>query len=347
MVGKTALITGVTGQDGSYLADLLLEKGYQVHGLVRSGSRASSAWLEETKATSAKLGRVFQLHTGDIGDWQGLDRLFRELRPDEVYNLAAQSQVGETFKSPIASVEVDGTGVLRLLECIRLNKLETRFYQASSAELFGKVRESPQNETTPFHPCSPYAVAKLYAFWIVKHYREGYGMHAGNGILFNHESPRRGENFVTRKITLSLARIRTGLQETLRLGNIDARRDWGHAADFVEMMWLMLQQPTGDDYVTATGESHTVREFIEAASAFAGFEIVWEGKGLEEVGRDRKSGKVVIEIDPQFYRPSEAAFLLGDPAKAKARLGWEPKVKFVDLVRMMMEADLARISPKT
>jgi GDPmannose 4,6-dehydratase len=262
------------------------------------------------------------------------------LRPDEIYNLAAQSHVQVSFDAPEFTADVDATGVLRLMEAVRSNKLQSRIYQASTSELYGKVQEVPQKETTPFYPRSPYGVAKLYAFWIVKNYRESYGMHGSNGILFNHESPRRGENFVTRKVTLSLAKIKAGQQQTVRMGNLDARRDWGYAKDYVEMMWLMLQQPEPDDYVAATGEMHTIREFIEKAAPYAGYEIAWEGEGVKEVGRDRKSGKVLIEVDPKFFRPAEVEQLLGDPSKAMAKLGWKPKVKFEELVEIMMKADL-------
>ena len=277
-------------------------------------------------------------------DSSSLNRIIAETKPTEIYNLAAQSHVKVSFDSPEFTADVDATGVLRLLEAIRSNKLGSRFYQASTSELFGKVQEIPQSETTPFYPRSPYGVAKLYGFWIVKNYRESYGMHASNGILFNHESPRRGENFVTRKITLSLARIKAGLQSTLRIGNMDAKRDWGHAKDFVEMMWLMLQQPEPDDYVAATGETHTVREFIDKAAPIAGFEIGWEGTGDKEIGRDRKSGKVIVEVDPQFYRPAEVELLLGNPTKARTKLGWKPKVGFEQLVETMMQADLESIA---
>ncbi len=340
MAKKVALITGVTGQDGSYLAELLLEKGYDVHGIIRRTSLFNRTRIEATRETAKKEGKVFDLHYGDLGDSSSLNRIIAETRPDELYNLAAQSHVKVSFDSPEFTADVDAVGVLRLLEGIRSNKLATRFYQASTSELFGKVQEVPQKETTPFYPRSPYGVAKLYAYWIVKNYRESYGMHASNGILFNHESPRRGENFVTRKITLSLAKIKAGAPSTLRMGNLDAQRDWGYAKDFVEMMWMMLQQDEADDYVAATGEMHTVREFIEKAAPFAGFDIAWEGEGVREVGRDRKTGKVIVEIDPKFFRPAEVEELLGDPTKAKTKIGWQPKVKFEELVEIMMKADL-------
>lgn len=337
---KVALITGITGQDGSYLAELLLEKGYDVHGIIRRTSLFNRTRIEEARDAALKAGQVYDLHYGDMSDSSSLNRIIALTRPTELYNLAAQSHVKVSFDSPEFTADVDATGVLRLLEGIRSNTLETRFYQASTSELYGKVVETPQSETTPFYPRSPYGVAKLYGFWIVKNYRESYNMHASNGILFNHESPRRGENFVTRKITLSLAKIKAGQQATLRLGNMDAKRDWGFAKDYVEMMWLMLQQREADDYVAATGETHTVREFIEKAAPYAGFEIAWEGEGVNEKGRDRKSGKVIVEIDPKFFRLAEVDLLLGDPAKAKKKLGWEPKVKFEGLVEIMMKADL-------
>jgi GDPmannose 4,6-dehydratase len=340
MTQKTALITGITGQDGSYLAELLLEKGYAVHGIVRRSSLFNRSRIEGAQAAARKAGKTYDLHYGDMSDSSSLNRILALVRPDEVYNLAAQSHVRVSFDSPESTADVDATGVLRLLEGIRSNKLDSRFYQASTSELYGQVVETPQTETTPFYPRSPYGVAKLYGFWITKNYREAYGMHASNGILFNHESPRRGENFVTRKITLTLARIKAGLDPVLKLGNLDARRDWGFAGDYVEMMWMMLQQPQPDDYVAATGEMHTVREFVEKASALCGYDIAWEGEGVAEKGRDRKSGKVLVEIDPRFFRPAEVELLVGDPAKAKRRLGWEPKVKFEGLVELMMKADL-------
>jgi GDPmannose 4,6-dehydratase len=344
MANKTALITGITGQDGSYLAEFLLEKGYDVHGIIRRTSLFNRTRIEEVREEARKEGKVYDLHYGDMGDSSSLNRIIAETRPDEVYNLAAQSHVKVSFDSPEFTADVDGTGVLRLLEAIRINKLKSHFYQASTSELYGKVQEVPQSEKTPFYPRSPYGVAKLYGYWIVKNYRESYDMHASNGILFNHESPRRGENFVTRKITLSLARIKAGLQPTLRLGNMDAKRDWGYAKDFVEMMWLMLQQPEADDYVAATGEMHTVREFVENAAPIAGFDIAWEGEGDKECGRDRKTGKVIVEVDPKFYRPAEVEQLLGDPTKARTKLGWTPKVKFEELVEIMMKADLKALS---
>lgn len=340
MGNKVALITGITGQDGSYLAEFLLEKGYDVHGIVRRTSMFNRGRIEGLEAPK---GGKLELHYGDLGDSSSLNRVIAETRPDELYNLAAQSHVGISFQQPEYTADVTGTGVLRLLEAIRSNKLDTRFYQASTSELYGEVREVPQTETTPFYPRSPYGVAKLYGYCITQNYRESYGMHASNGILFNHESPRRGENFVTRKITLSLARIKAGQQKTLRLGNMDARRDWGYALDYVEMMWMMLQQDEPDNYVVATGEMHTVREFVERAAEIADFDLKWEGTGVDEIGRDAKTGEVVVEVDPKFYRPAEVEQLLGDPTKAKEKLGWVPKVKFAGLVELMMRADIELI----
>ncbi|MFC1585458.1 GDP-mannose 4,6-dehydratase [Fibrobacterota bacterium] len=343
---KAALITGVTGQDGSYLIEFLLEKGYEVHGLIRRTSLFNRGRIDKIRNEAQKKGQVFTLLYGDLGDTSSINSILAQVKPDEVYNLAAQSHVKISFETPEYTADVDGTGVLRLLEGLRSTGLEktTRFYQASTSELYGKAVEVPQTEKTPFYPRSPYAVAKLYSFWIVKNYREAYGMHASNGILFNHESPRRGENFVTRKITLSLAKIKHGLQATLRLGNLDAKRDWGYARDYVEMMWMMLQQDQPDDYVVATGETHSVREFAEKAAAIAGFQMAWEGEAENEVGRDSKTGKVIIEVDPKHYRPTEVDRLQGDPSKAMQKLNWKPKVKFDQLVEIMMKADLERIS---
>ncbi len=337
---KIALITGISGQDGSYLAELLIAKGYDVHGIVRRTSLFNRTRIEEAMAAARRSGAVYELHYGDMADSSSLNRILALVRPDEVYNLAAQSHVRVSFDSPEYTADVDGVGVLRLLEGIRSNKLDARFYQASTSELYGKVVETPQTESTPFYPRSPYGVAKLYGFWITKNYREAYGMHASNGILFNHESPRRGENFVTRKITLTFAQIRAGKADVLRLGNLDAKRDWGFAGDYAEMMWMMLQQPEPDDYVAATGETHTVREFAERAAAICGWELAWEGEGVAEKGRDRKTGKLLVEIDPKFFRPAEVDLLIGNPAKAMTKLGWKPKVKFGELVEMMMRADL-------
>ena len=336
-MAKKALITGITGQDGSYLAELLLSKGYEVHGMIR---RSSVDFRERISHLEGE--RNFHLHYGDLGDSMSLIKIIGSVRPDEIYNLAAQSHVQVSFDVPEYTADVVATGVLRVLEAVRICGLaETcRIYQASTSELYGKVEEVPQNEKTPFHPYSPYAVAKQYGFWITKNYRESYGLHASNGILFNHESPRRGETFVTRKITMAVARIIRNMQECLYMGNIDALRDWGYAKDYVRMMWMMLQQPEPDDYVVATGEMHTVREFIEKSFGLVNHPIEWKGKGVDEVGIDTTSGKTVVRIDPRYFRPAEVEQLLGNPAKAKAKLGWEPTVKFEELVKIMMEGDI-------
>ncbi|MBR29822.1 MAG: GDP-mannose 4,6-dehydratase [Spirochaetaceae bacterium] len=333
-MSKIALITGISGQDGSYLAELLLEKGYMVHGIVRRASLFNRERIEHLHG-NPKL----KLHYGDLTDSSNLNRILEKVAPDEIYNLAAQSHVQVSFEVPEYTAEADAVGTLRLLDAIKDTGVKARFYQASTSELYGKVQEVPQTEKTPFYPRSPYAVAKLYAFWMVVNYRESYGLHASNGILFNHESPRRGENFVTRKITLGVAKIRAGLQEHITMGNIDARRDWGFAGDYVRMMWMMLQQPQPDDYVVATGEMHSVREFIEKSFALTGVDIAWEGKDENETGIDKSTGKVVVKIDPKFYRPAEVEQLLGNPAKAKEKLNWEPEVKFEQLVEMMVRAD--------
>jgi GDPmannose 4,6-dehydratase len=343
MSRKVALITGITGQDGSYLAELLLEKGYDVHGLVRRTSTFNRGRIETLRERMGLArDQRYELHYGDLCDSSNLNRIVGQLRPDEIYNLAAQSHVGISFEQPEYTADVAGVGVLRLLEAARSHGLDQscRFYQASTSELYGLVQQTPQSETTPFHPRSPYGVAKLYAYWITVNYREAYGMFAGNGILFNHESPRRGENFVTRKITLSLARIKAGLQQELVLGNLDAKRDWGYAKDYVEAMWLMLQQQRPDDYVIATGQTHTVREFVEKSAEIAGFDLAWEGAHESEIGRDRRTGQVVVRVDPKHYRPAEVDLLLGDPSKAMRELKWQPRVKFEQLVELMMKADL-------
>ncbi len=341
---KIALITGINGQDGSYLTELLLEKGYDVHGIDRRSSQFNRGRIEDTRQEAQKRGQVFELYYGDISDFSSICRIFSNCKPTEIYNFASQSHVAISFEEPAHTTDVNANGVLRLLEAMRYFAVEgCRFYQASTSELFGNAPETPQNENSPFHPRSPYGVAKLYAYWIVKNYREHYGIHACNGILYNHESPRRGENFVTRKITYSLARIKAGRQDVLKLGNIDAQRDWGFAKEYIEVMWKMLQNEQADDYVIATGETHTVREFIEKASAIAGFDIEWEGKGVEEKGRDKKSGNIIVEIDPKFYRPEEKTILCGDASKAKRVLGWKPKTTFGQLVEMMMKADLELI----
>ncbi|NBK90674.1 GDP-mannose 4,6-dehydratase [bacterium 1XD21-13] len=343
---RKALITGITGQDGSYLAELLLEKGYEVYGLFRRGSTNTSEriahLLEERAAGDPGLHLIY----GDMTDSLNLVRLMLEIKPDEVYNLAAQSHVAVSFEEPEYTANADGLGVLRILEAVRVAGLAetTRIYQASTSELFGKVEEIPQKETTPFHPRSPYAVAKLYGYWITKHYREAYGMYAVNGILFNHESERRGETFVTRKITLAVANILAGRQEKLYLGNLNAKRDWGYARDYVECMWMMLQHDTPEDFVIATGETHTVREFVEAAFGQGGIRLKWQGEGVEEKGIDEKTGKVLVEVSPEFFRPAEVDLLLGDPAKAKELLGWNPrKTSFEKLVRLMVEHDIAKL----
>ena len=340
MGNKSALITGVTGQDGSYLAELLLEKGYDVHGVARRTSLFNRTRIDGARREASRQGQVFELQYGDLGDSSSLNRILTLVRPDEVYNLAAQSHVGVSFQQPEYTSDVDATGVLRLMEGIRSLGLPTRFYQASTSELFGMAEETPQTETTPFHPRSPYAVAKLYGYWIVRNYREAYDMHASNGILFNHESPRRGENFVTRKITIGMARLRAGSRDRISLGNLDARRDWGHARDFVVAMWLMLQQDRPDDYVVATGVSHSVREFAELSAKVAGFDVEWAGRGVEEIGRDRSSGRVVVDVDSRYYRPAEVEALLGDPTKARDVLNWRPEVGFEQLVETMTKADL-------
>jgi GDPmannose 4,6-dehydratase len=334
---KTALISGITGQDGSYLTELLLEKNYIVHGIVRRASLFNRHRIEHLKDNP----NLF-LHYGDLTDSSNLNRLLEKTKPDEIYNLGAQSHVGVSFEVPEYTAEVDAVGTLRFLDAINEVglKQKTKFYQASTSELYGLVREVPQTELTPFYPRSPYAVAKLYAYWIVVNYREAFGLHASNGILFNHESPRRGETFVTRKITLGVAGIKAKTMKVLTMGNIDSRRDWGYAPDYVEMMWMMLQQEKPDDYVVATNEMHTVREFIEKSFAIAGIQIEWKGKAENEIGFDAKTGETLVVIDPKYYRPTEVEQLLGNPAKAKKQLGWEPKVKFEELVKIMTLADL-------
>jgi len=340
---KTALITGITGQDGSYLAEFLLEKGYEVYGLFRRGSTNTAQRIAHLLEERAKQDKRLHLVYGDMTDSMNLVRLMLELKPDEVYNLAAQSHVAVSFEEPEYTANADGIGVLRILEAVRIAGLAktTRIYQASTSELYGKVEEIPQKETTPFHPRSPYAVAKLYGYWITKHYREAYGMYAVNGILFNHESERRGETFVTRKITLAVANILAGNQETLYLGNLNAKRDWGYAKDYVECMWMILQHDTPEDFVIATGETRTVREFVEAAFAHAGVTLRWEGEGVDEKGIDIATGKVLVAVSKEFFRPAEVDLLLGDPTKAKEVLGWNPrKTSFEELVKIMTEHDM-------
>ena len=345
MASPVALITGVTGQDGAYLAEFLLKKGYVVHGVKRRSSSFNTGRVDHLYADPHELGVRFFMHYGDMTDATNLIRLVQETQPTEIYNLAAQSHVQVSFETPEYTANADGLGTLRLLEAIRILKLEksVRFYQASTSELYGLVQEKPQRETTPFYPRSPYAAAKLYAYWITVNYREAYGMHASNGILFNHEGPTRGETFVTRKITRAVAAIEAGLQDRLFLGNIDSSRDWGHARDYVEGMWLILQQAKPDDYVLATGETHTVREFVELAFAEIGRRIAWRGKGVEEKGVDTKTGDTLVEIDPRYFRPTEVDFLLGDPTKAHTKLGWRHRTSFNDLVREMIAADRTQI----
>lgn len=342
---KAALITGITGQDGSYLAEFLLDKGYEVYGLFRRGSTNTTKRIEHLLKERADHENTLHLLYGDMTDSMNLVRLISKIRPDEIYNLAAQSHVAVSFEEPEYTANADGIGVLRILEAVRIAGLvdKTRIYQASTSELYGKVTETPQKETTPFHPRSPYGVAKLYGYWITRHYREAYGMYAVNGILFNHESERRGETFVTRKITLAVANIVKGKQEKLYLGNLNAKRDWGYAKDYVECMWLMLQQEQPEDFVIATGETRTVREFATAAFLCGGITIRWEGEGLEEKGIDAVTGKVLVEVAPEFFRPAEVDLLLGDPAKAKEILGWNPgKTSFEEMVRRMVKHDLGQ-----
>lgn len=341
---KTALITGITGQDGSYLAELLLDKGYAVHGIKRRASSFNTQRIDHLHAYRSEHRTGMYLHYGDLTDSSNLNRLIEKIRPTEIYNLGAQSHVKVSFEVPEYTAEVDAVGTLRLLDAIREAGVPCRFYQASTSELYGKVQEVPQTESTPFYPRSPYGVAKLYSYWITVNYREAYNLHASNGILFNHESPRRGATFVTRKITMAAAAISKGRQECLFMGNIDARRDWGYAKDYVEGMWRMLQRDTPEDYVLATGEMHTVREFIEHAFALVDMPLAWEGSGANEIGIDRNSGNTVVRIDPQYYRPAEVEQLLGDPTKAKKQLGWEPAVKFESLVELMLKADLEALA---
>ena len=345
MAEKVALITGITGQDGAYLAALLLSKGYVVHGVKRRSSSFNTGRLDHLYVDSHEKGVKFFLHHGDLTDSTNLIRLVQESQPDEIYNLAAQSHVAVSFETPEYTANADALGTLRLLEAIRILKREnvTRFYQASTSELYGSA-PAPQSETTPFMPRSPYAVAKLYGYWITVNYREAYGVHASNGILFNHEGPTRGETFVTRKITRAVAAIHQGFQSRLYLGNLDAKRDWGHARDYVEAMYLIMQQPKPDDYVVATGETHTVREFVELAFAEVGRKIAWRGAGTQEQGVDTKSGEVLVSIDPRYFRPTEVDFLLGDPSKARKKLGWTHKTSFRQLVSEMVAADIKTMS---
>jgi GDPmannose 4,6-dehydratase len=343
---KKALITGITGQDGSYLTELLLSKGYEVHGIIRRASSFNTDRIDHLYQDRHESHVKLFLHYGDLTDSSNLNRIIEKVNPVEIYNLGAQSHVQVSFEVPEYTADVDALGTLRLLDAIRETKSDARFYQASTSELYGKVMEVPQSETTPFYPRSPYAVAKQYGFWITKNYRESYGLHASNGILFNHESPRRGETFVTRKITMAVARIHRGMQESLYMGNIDAYRDWGYAPDFVMMMWMMLQQEKPDDYVVATGEMHTVREFIEKAFGHVGRTIEWRGKGVNEEGIDTTTGKTVVKIDPRYFRPAEVEQLLGNPGKAKRQLGWTPEVTFEKLVKIMTDGDLRLLDKK-
>jgi len=339
---KKALITGITGQDGSYLAELLLQKDYEVHGIVRRSSSFNTKRIDNI-INNDKYNNRFFFHHGDVTDTSNLNRILEKTEPDEIYNLAAQSHVKVSFELPDYTTQVDALGTLRFLDAIRGTGLKTKFYQASTSELFGKAKEIPQNEKTPFYPRSPYAVAKLYGYWIIINYREAYNLFACNGILFNHESPRRGETFVTRKITIAVGRIKMGLQDKLSLGNLDAKRDWGYAPEFVEGMWRILQQEKPDDYILATGETHTVREFVDIAFKQVNIEIDWIGKDEKEKGVNKENGKVIVAIDPSYYRPTEVDVLMGDARKAKVKLGWKPSVKFEELVKIMVDADWEKI----
>jgi GDPmannose 4,6-dehydratase len=345
-MAKVALVTGITGQDGAYLAELLLGKGYIVHGIKRRSSSFNTARIDHIYQDPHVSNARFQIHYGDMTDSTNLIRIIQSVQPDEIYNLAAQSHVQVSFETPEYTANADATGALRILEAIRILDLadKTRFYQASTSELYGKARETPQDEDTPFYPRSPYGVAKLYAYWITVNYREAYGIHASNGILFNHESPSRGETFVTRKITRAVAAIHLGVQKALYIGNLDAKRDWGHARDYVEGMWRIVQQTEADDYVLATGETHSVREFIELAFSKVDRSIEWQGDGLDEVGVDSRTGSVLVHIDPRYFRPTEVDLLLGNPAKARRVLGWHHKVTFPELVAEMVESDLEVIA---
>ncbi len=344
---KKALITGITGQDGSYLAELLLEKGYEVHGIIRRASNFNTQRIDHLFQDPHEKGKRLIMHYGDLSDSSNISRLIEQIRPDEIYNLGAQSHVRVSFDMPEYTGDVVGLGAIRLLDAIRDAKIKTKFYQASSSEMFGKAIELPLKETTPFYPRSPYGVAKVYAYWMTKNYRESYDMFASNGILFNHESPRRGETFVTRKITRGLVRIKLGIDHKLYLGNLDAKRDWGYAKDFVEGMWMMLQAKKPDDFILATGETHSVRDFVEESCKLLGIHLVWKGKGLKEKGIDKKTGKTIIEIDPRYFRPAEVDVLLGDPSKAKRILKWKPKTKFKELVKIMIDADLDHYTTMT
>lgn len=339
---KKALITGITGQDGSYLAELLLEKGYEVHGIIRRSSSFNTGRIDHLWNMGVMDRQLF-LYYGDLTDSSNLNRLLEKIRPNEIYNLGAQSHVKVSFEVPEYTAEVNALGTLRFIDAIKETGIETKFYQASTSELFGKVQEIPQNENTPFYPRSPYGVSKMYGFWIIKNYREAFNLFAVNGILFNHESPRRGETFVTRKITRAVARIKYGIQEKVLLGNLNAKRDWGYAPEYVEGMWLMLQQDEPDDYVLATGECHSVREFADLAFKELDMELEWVGDGIEEKGIEKKTGKVRVEVDPRYFRPTEVDLLVGDATKARRKLGWKPKVNFQELVRIMVKADWEKV----
>ena len=345
---KRALITGITGQDGSFLTELLLGKGYEVHGIIRRSSTINTWRINHLYDDPEILDKKLFLHYGDMTDSSSLIRLLQEIQPDEIYNLAAQSHVQISFELPEFTANIDALGTLRLLEAIRILKLEkkTKLYQASTSELYGKVLETPQSETTPFYPRSPYGVAKLYGFWIIKNYREAYDLFACNGILFNHESERRGHNFVTRKIVTALCKIKLGMQDVLELGNMDSKRDWGYAKDYVEAMWLMLQQEKPDDFVIATGETQTVRKFVELTAKEVGFEIEWKGNGVDEVGIDKKSGKEIVRINPRYFRPTEVDLLLGDPTKASKELGWKAKTSLEEMVKIMVDSDMEKLKEK-
>jgi GDPmannose 4,6-dehydratase len=345
-MGKKALITGITGQDGSYLVELLLEKGYEVHGIIRRSSSFNTGRIDHLYNNPEIQGKRMFLHYGDVTDTSNLNRLLEKIEPDEIYNLAAQSHVKVSFEIPEYTAEVDAIGTLRFLDAIRETGLRTRFYQASTSELFGKVQEVPQTEKTPFYPRSPYGVAKLYGYWIIINYREAYGLYACNGILFNHESPRRGETFVTRKISLAAARIKLGLQEKLTVGNMNAKRDWGYAPEYCEGMWRMLQQDKPEDFLLATGETHSVKEFIDAIFSELDMDLVWKGEKEKEVGLFKKDGRVCVEVDPRYYRPTEVELLIGNPAKAKEKLGWMPKTTFRDLATMMAKADFEKVKKR-
>ncbi len=341
-----ALITGITGQDGSYLAELLLDKGYEVHGIIRRSSSFNTGRIDHIYNNPKYIGKNFYLHYGDITDGSNLNRLLEKIAPDEIYNLAAQSHVKVSFEIPEYTAQVDAVGTLRFLEAIRETKVNTKFYQASTSELFGKVQEIPQKETTPFYPRSPYGVAKLYGYWIIVNYRESYNIFACNGILFNHESPRRGETFVTRKITLGASRIKLGLQQKLLLGNLNSSRDWGYAPEFVEGMWRILQQSTAEDFILATGKTTTIRKFTELTFEELGIQLKWEGEGINEKGIDSKTGNSIIEIDPKYFRPAEVDLLIGDASKAEKKLGWKAKTSIEELVRLMVKSDFEKVQKR-